>query len=60
MKTLRVYVALEDSELAKNYVPNMFQFGKGELEKIRENDPKPGSVDEADGGFKMPKMPWDK
>jgi hypothetical protein len=39
----------------------MFQFGKGELEKIRENDPKPGSVDEADGsGFKMPKMPWDK
>ena len=61
LKTLRVYVALGDSELAKNYVPNMFQFGKGELEKIRENDPKPGSVDEADGsGFKMPKMPWDK
>jgi hypothetical protein len=61
LKTLRVYVALGDSELAKNYVPNMFQFGKGELEKIRENDPKPGSSDEADGsGFKMPKMPWDK
>ena len=39
LRELRVYVALGDSEKAKNYVPNMFQFGKGELEKLRENDP---------------------
>ena len=42
LRELRVYVALGDSEKAKNYVPNMFQFGKGELEKLRENDPKLG------------------
>ena len=61
LKELRVYVALGDSELAKNYVPNMFQWQKGELEKIRENDPKPGQVsgegDSQGGGFKFP---WQK
>ncbi|ACO63871.1 predicted protein [Micromonas commoda] len=59
LRDLRVYVALGDSEKAKNYVPNMFQFGKGELEKLRENDPKPGEPRGDGGGFKMPKMPWD-
>lgn len=39
LRSLRVYVALEDSELAKKYEPNMFQWKKGELEKIRAGDP---------------------
>ena len=38
LKSLRVYVKLEDSELEKNYKPNAFQFQDGELEKLREND----------------------
>mmetsp|Transcript_5043 Transcript_5043/g.12669 ORF Transcript_5043/g.12669 Transcript_5043/m.12669 type:complete len:370 (+) Transcript_5043:91-1200(+) len=40
LKELRVYVATEETELAKNYKPNMFQWGEGELEKIRANDSK--------------------
>jgi hypothetical protein len=43
LKSLRIYVALEDSELAKNYEPNAFQWKKGELEKVRAKD-------SADGG----------
>ena len=39
LRSLRVYVALEDSELAKRYEPNMFQWKKGELENIRAGDP---------------------
>ena len=39
LRSLRVYVALEDSELAKKYEPNMFQWKKGELENIRAGDP---------------------
>eukprot|EP00238_Polyblepharides_amylifera_P009615 CAMPEP_0196574268 /NCGR_PEP_ID=MMETSP1081-20130531/4017_1 /TAXON_ID=36882 /ORGANISM="Pyramimonas amylifera, Strain CCMP720" /LENGTH=276 /DNA_ID=CAMNT_0041892235 /DNA_START=263 /DNA_END=1093 /DNA_ORIENTATION=+ len=35
---LRVYVGLEETEKAKNYTPNMIQFQKGELQKIRGND----------------------
>ena len=38
LKSLRVYVKLEDSELEKNYKPNVLQFQEGELEKLREND----------------------
>jgi len=38
LKSLRVYVKLEDSELEKNYKPNALQFQEGELEKLREND----------------------
>lgn len=66
LKELRVYVALGDSDIAKNYVPNMFQWGKGELEAIRKNDPgNPEGRDDAEddangggggggGGFKFP------
>ena len=39
LRELRVYVALGDSKLAREYEPNMFQWGKGELEAIRANDP---------------------
>ena len=68
LRSLRVYVALEDSELAKRYEPNMFQWKKGELENIRAGDP--GNDEEAretesgdagaedasssGGGFKFP------
>ena len=38
LKELRVYVAIEDTELAKNYKPNVLQFQDGELENIRKND----------------------
>jgi len=38
LKELRVYVAIEDTELAKKYKPNVLQFQDGELEKIRKND----------------------
>lgn len=38
MKELRVYVAIGDTEMAKNYIPNIFQFQKGELEKLRKDD----------------------
>ena len=61
LKELRVYVALGDSDIAKNYIPNMFQWGKGELEEIRKNDPgNPEGRDDAEveanggGGFKFP------
>ena len=63
LKELRVYVALGDSDIAKNYVPNMFQWGKGELEAIRKDDPgnpegRDAEKDENDstggGGFKFP------
>ena len=58
LKELRVYVALGDSELAKNYQPNMFQWQKGELEKIRANDFKEEEEEElgggGGGGFKFP------
>ena len=64
LKELKVYVALGDSEMAKNYVPNMFQWQKGELEKIREKDNKQPGVGEEDeeekeggGGGKF-KFPW--
>ena len=71
LKSLRVYVGLGESDLARDYEPNMFQWKKGELEEVRKNDPKPtGSVDEGDGGgrggcgtggmFGGIKMPWDK
>ena len=57
--------ALGESELAKNYVPNMFQWKKGELEEIRKNDNKQagggGDTEDGDeeegGGFKLPEMP---
>lgn len=62
LRSLRVYVALEDSELAKRYEPNMFQWKKGELENIRAGDP--GNDEDGDagaedassfgGGFKFP------
>lgn len=38
LKSVRVYVKLEDSELERNYKPNALQFRKGELERLREND----------------------
>jgi len=41
IKDLRVYVAIEETELAKNYKPNLFQWGEGELEEIRKNDDLP-------------------
>ncbi len=58
LKELRVYVATEETELAKNYKPNMFQWGEGELEKIRANDfkgekreaPPKGSSAKREGG----------
>ena len=40
LKDLRVYVATEETELAKNYKPNAFQWQEGELEEIRKNDDK--------------------
>ena len=61
LKEFRVYVALGDSDMAKKYVPNMFQGGKGELEEIRKNDPgNPEGRDDAEddarggGGFTFP------
>lgn len=67
IKSCRIYVALGDSQLAKSYEPNMFQWKKGELEGIRRNDfgntEGEGDEDEKpkseNDGFKMPKMPWD-
>ena len=35
---MRVYVALEDTEIAKSYEPNVLQWQKGELEDIRKDD----------------------
>ena len=64
LKSLRVYVALEDSELAKNYEPNMFQWKKGELEAIRARDEPVSSGEDAgedDAGNDknwLPKFPW--
>ena len=60
LKELRVYVALGDSDLAKNYQPNMFQWQKGELEKIRENDNNNnrGEEEEGGGGGGGFKFPW--
>ncbi|UPR01099.1 TLDc domain-containing protein [Chloropicon primus] len=40
LKDLRVYVAVEETELAKNYKPNAFQWQEGELEELRKNDDK--------------------
>jgi len=37
---LQVFVGLEESNKAKEYEPNMLQWQKGELEKIREKDDK--------------------
>ena len=42
---LRVYVSLEDTEIAKNYQPNALQWQKGELEEIRSNDDDPNHMD---------------
>ena len=36
LKELRVYVAVEETELAKNYKPNALQWGEGELEFLGE------------------------
>jgi hypothetical protein len=41
IKELRVYVAVEETELAKNYKPNALQWGEGELEEIRKDDDDP-------------------
>ncbi|WZN60700.1 TLDc domain-containing protein [Chloropicon roscoffensis] len=38
LQELRVYVAMEETELARNYKPNAFQWQEGELEEIRKND----------------------
>jgi|TARA_B110000977_G_scaffold172918_2_gene225674 hypothetical protein len=61
LKSLRIYVALGDSDLAKSYEPNMFQWKKGELEGIRKNDPGnlegDGVEEKQSNGFKFP---WDK
>ena len=62
LKSLRVYVSLGDSEKAKNYEPNMFQWKKGELEAIRARDPDNRDAteegaeedDEKSEGFKFP------
>lgn len=45
LKSLRVYVALEDTEIAKNYQPNALQWQKGELEQIRADDDNPNHMD---------------
>lgn len=38
LRSVRVYVALEDTEIAKSYEPNVLQWQKGELEDIRKDD----------------------
>lgn len=38
LRELRCYVAVEETELARNYKPNAFQWQEGELEEIRKND----------------------
>ena len=48
---LRVYVSLEDTEIAKNYQPNALQWQKGELEEIRSNDDDPNHMDGFFGKF---------
>lgn len=45
LKSLRVYVALEDTELAKSYQPNALQWQPGELEEIRKDDDDPNHMD---------------
>ena len=66
LRSLRVYVALDDSELAKNYEPNVFQWRKGELEAIRARDARDEAAvsgrdaraaGDAPRGFKFP---WDE
>lgn len=51
LRSLRVYVALEDTELAKNYEPNVLQWQKGELEEIRSDDDNPNHMDGFFGKF---------
>ena len=64
LKSLRVYVSLGDSEKAKNYEPNVFQWKKGELEAIRARDP--GNRDatrgarEDDEKSERFKFPWQR
>ena len=44
LKEVKVYVGAEETEIAKNYKPNMLQWQPDELEKLREDDMQKGKV----------------